>query len=174
MAAASQVPYVPVEVYLRSSYEPDAEYVDGVIEERPVGEWSHGDWQAAIVEFFRSRRKEWGIRAAGEVRVQVRSNRFRIPDVTVVDRSFPAEQIITRPPIAVFEILSPEDYAKRLITRLNDYEQMGIQTILVLDPDGGKHFHFRNGALQPLTETAFDLPGSKCRFDLAEIEKLLD
>ena len=29
--------HVPVEVYLRSSYEPDAEYVDGEIEERPAG-----------------------------------------------------------------------------------------------------------------------------------------
>jgi hypothetical protein len=29
---------IPVEVYLRSSYEPDAEYVDGKIEERPMGE----------------------------------------------------------------------------------------------------------------------------------------
>ncbi len=29
--------HVPVEVYLRSSYEPDAEYVDGEIEERPDG-----------------------------------------------------------------------------------------------------------------------------------------
>lgn len=27
MAAAAQFPYVPVEVYLNSSYEPDAEYV---------------------------------------------------------------------------------------------------------------------------------------------------
>ena len=29
--------HVPVEIYLRSSYEPDAEYVDGKIEERPNG-----------------------------------------------------------------------------------------------------------------------------------------
>ena len=28
--------HIPVEAYLRSSFEPDAEYVDGVIEERPV------------------------------------------------------------------------------------------------------------------------------------------
>ncbi len=33
--------HVPVEVYLRSSYEPDAEYVDGKIEERPMGECDH-------------------------------------------------------------------------------------------------------------------------------------
>ena len=173
MAAAAQLPFVPLEVYLRSSYEPDAEYVDGVIEERSVGEWNHADWQAAIMEYFRSRRIEWNIRAAAEVRVQVRKYNFRVPDVTVLDRNLAVEQVITHPPIAVFEVLSPEDSVTRMMTKLDDYEQMGIQTILVLDP-GGKHFRFRAGALEPLTETAFDLPGSKCRFDLAEIEKLLD
>lgn len=173
MAAAQQFPLVPLEVYLSSSYEPDAEYVDGVIEERSVGEWNHADWQAAILEFYRNRRQEWGIRAGAEVRVQVRRNRFRVPDVAVLDRNRPIEQIITHPPIAVFEVLSPEDAVTRMMTKLADYEEMGIKTILVLDP-GGKHYRFRAGALKPLTETAFDLPESKCRFDLAEIEKLLD
>jgi hypothetical protein len=41
---------VPIEVYLRSSYEPDAEYVDGEIEERPMGERDHAAWQAAILK----------------------------------------------------------------------------------------------------------------------------
>ena len=47
------------------------------------------------------------------------------------------------------------------------------RTVLLLAPDG-RHYHYRNGCLEPLTETAFDLPGSMSRFDLAEIEKLLD
>ena len=41
MTATAQMTHVPVEVYLRSSYEPDADYVDGVIEERPTGEFDH-------------------------------------------------------------------------------------------------------------------------------------
>ena len=45
--------HVPVEVYLRSSYEPDAEYVDGKIEERPMGEYDHASWQEAILAWFR-------------------------------------------------------------------------------------------------------------------------
>ena len=40
--------FVPVEVYLRTSYEPDADYVDGSIEERPMGENDHSAWQDAI------------------------------------------------------------------------------------------------------------------------------
>ncbi|WP_058188081.1 Uma2 family endonuclease [Terracidiphilus gabretensis] len=173
MAAAAQLPFVPLEVYLRSSYEPDAEYVDGVIEERSVGQYDHSSWQHALEMWFAQHAKEWDIRVRPELRIRVRKTNFRIPDVTVLDRSLPVEQVVTRPPIAVFEVLSPEDSVTRMMTKLADYEQMGIQTILVLDPDG-KHFRFRAGALEPLTETAFDLPGSKCRFDLAEIIKLLD
>jgi Uma2 family endonuclease len=173
MAAAAEITHVPVEVYLNSSFEPDAEYVEGVIEERPMGEWNHADWQAAILEFFRSRRRDWNIRAAAELRVQVSAGNFRVPDVTVTDRNLPVEQVITHPPIAVFEILSPEDTVTRMMTKLADYERMGIQTILVLNP-GGKHFRYSVGTLEPLPPVPFDLPGSACHFDLAEIEKLLD
>ena len=119
--------HIPVELYLHSSeWEPDAEYVDGQIEERPMGEWNHADWQAAILEFFRARRRDWNIRAAAELRVQVSAGNFRIPDVTVLGRNIPVEQVITHPPIAVFEILSPKDTVTRMMTKLGDYEQMGI------------------------------------------------
>ena len=173
MAATAQVTHVPVEVYLNSSYEPDAEYVDGWIEERPMGEWNHANWQAAILEFFRSRRHEWNVRAAAELRVQVSAYNVRVPDVTVLDRSLPVEQIITHPPLAVVEILSPEDTLTRMMAKLGEYERMGIPTILVIDP-AGKNYRFNGGRLEPLTAEPFDLPGSLCRFDLAEVEKLLD
>jgi Uma2 family endonuclease len=173
MAGTAQITHVPLETYLKSSYEPDAEYVDGVIEERPTGEWNHADWQAAILEFFRGRRRDWNIRAAAELRVQVSQRRFRVPAVTVLDRSLPVEQVITHPPFAVFEMLSPEDTPTRLMNKLGDYERMGIQTIVVLDPNG-THFRYRDGKLEELGAGAFDLPGSACRFDVAEIVKLLD
>jgi Uma2 family endonuclease len=165
---------VPLEVYLSSSYEPDAEYVDGVIEERTMGEWSHADWQAAILEYFRSRRVQWNIRTAAELRVQVSPRNFRVPDITVLDRSLPVEQIITHAPVAVIEILSPEDTVSRLLAKLADYAQMGIPTILVIDPKEGRHLRYVGGALEPLPASPFAFPGSACRFDLEGIEKLLD
>ncbi len=173
MAGAASTTHVPLEVYLSSSWEPDAEYVNGAIEERPMGEWSHADWQAAILEFFRTRRHEWNIRAAAELRVQVAPGNFRVPDVTVLDRNLPVEQIITRPPIAAIEILSPEDSLSRMLIKLREYELMGIKTILVLDPNG-PHYRYSGGALAELTATSFDMPGSACRFDLEGIKKLLD
>lgn len=162
-----------LEIYLNSSFEPDAEYVDGMIEERPKGEYDHSSWQHAIELWFAKHAAEWGIRVRSELRIQVTSDRFRVPDVTILDRTLPIEQIITHPPIAVFEILSPEDTVNRLLIKLADYEQMGIKTILLLNP-GGKHFRYMAGNLEKLPEAAFDLPGSVCRFDLQEIQKLLD
>jgi Uma2 family endonuclease len=173
MAATTQVAGVLLDVYLSTSYEPDAEYVNGAVEERPIGEWRHADWQAAILEYFRSRRIAWNIRAAAELRVQLAEGNFRVPDVTVLDRSLPVEQVITHPPIAAVEILSPEDTVTKMLSKLAEYERMGIRNIFVLDPKG-KHFRFAGGALEPLPAEPFDLPGSSCRFDLAEIEKLLD
>jgi Uma2 family endonuclease len=173
MAAAAQPAYVPLEVYLRSSYDPDAEYIDGIIEERPTGEYDHSSWQCAIQVWFARNAEEWAIRIRPELRVQVARNRFRVPDVALLDRNLPVEQIVTHPPIAVFEILSPEDSLNRTMTKLADYERMGIRTILLLDPSG-QHFRYVAGRLEPLPREPFDLPGSACRFHLAEIEKLLD
>jgi len=99
---------------------------------------------------------------------------YRVPDVTILNRNHPVEQIITRPPIAVIEILSPEDSLSRMLKKLREYQQMGIQTILILNPGGDDHYRFSAFGLIPLAETAFNLPGSSGRFDLDEIKKLLD
>ena len=173
MATSTQPAHMSLDLYLKSSFEPDAEYVDGVIEERPMGEWNHANWQAAILEFFRRQRIEWKIRAVAELRVQVSKNRYRVPDVTILDRNLPIEQIVTCAPIAVFEVLSPEDSINRMMAKLADYERMGINTILILDPKG-QHFRYIAGRLEPLSPEPFDLPDSSCRFDLSAIEKLLD
>jgi Uma2 family endonuclease len=164
--------YVPVEVYLRSSYEPDAEYVDGEIEERAVGEFDHGIWQAAIMKWFWLHEKEWNIRVVPELRVQVARTRFRVPDVTVLDRNQPIEQIITHAPLAVFEVLSPEDTLTRTMRKLGDYAAMGIPHIWVVDPETKTYFRFENGELHKAA--TFSLPDRAIRFEIAEIEKLLD
>jgi len=171
MAAATA--FVTVEEYLRSSFEPDAEYADGQIEERAAGENDHSAWQDAILAWFREQAKEGRIRVRPELRVQVAPTTFLVPDVTLLDRNRPIEKIVTHPPVAVFEILSPADSLKRVMAKCGQYERMGIQTILVIDPDGPR-YRYIAGRLEPLESRAFDIPGSAARFDLDEIENLLD
>lgn len=123
---------------------------------------------------FHSTRKNGTFACAPELRVQVTPGNFRVPDVTILDRNLPVEQIITHPPIALIEILSREDTLPRMLKKLREYEQMGIQTILVLDPGSEEHYRFSKLGLVPLEKSAFDLAGSSCRFDVEEIKKLLD
>ncbi len=40
---------IPVEEYLRTSYSPDVEYVDGALVERNVGDWLHSLVQRNII-----------------------------------------------------------------------------------------------------------------------------
>jgi len=171
MATATN--FVTVQEYLRSSFEPDAEYVAGQIEERVVGENDHSAWQGAIYSWFQQQALTGQIRVRPELRVQVAPDCFLVPDVTLLDRNRPIEQIVTHPPVAAFEILSPADSIRRVMTKCGRYEQMGIRTILLIDP-AGPRYRYVSGRLEPLDARAFDIPGSLARFDLDEIEKLLD
>src|SRR5260370_41918646 len=89
---------VSVEEYLNTSYSPDCEYVEGKILERNLGEFDHSRLQIRLGSYLHIREKEWGIFAVIEQRVQVKSDRFRVPDVCVVAGEQPSEQIFTRPP----------------------------------------------------------------------------
>jgi Uma2 family endonuclease len=157
---------------LRTSYEPDAEYVDGRIEERPMGEFDHASWQQAIQKWFWLHEKEWNIRVRPELRVKVAATRYRIPDVTLLDRAQPTEQIITHAPLAVFEVLSPEDSLQRLKRRLEDYRTMGIPEIWIIDPLDSSFCRYEDG--QFIRKDMFSHVEKGIAFDMNEIKKHLD
>jgi Uma2 family endonuclease len=168
---------IPVENYLDGSFdlEVDPEYVDGELEERPMGEWDHSTWQDALLAWFRENGKEWGIRARPELRVQVSPTRYRLPDVVVVSRTQPVEQTLHAAPLAVIEILSPEDRMSRVLVKLRDYETMGIRAIRVVDPRTSTLYKFESGTLKPIkstTETLSDDP--LCLIDWDAVVRLLD
>ncbi len=133
MSTATQVP-VTVNEYLHTSYSPDCDYIDGELQERNLGELDHAEVQSALVHWFRNHAKEWNIRAFTELRMQITPTRFRVADVCLIPRDERAEQVLQRPPIAVIEVLSPEDRISRYQQRFADYRQMGIANIWVVDP----------------------------------------
>src|SRR3974390_623020 len=95
--------------YLRNSYRPDCDYVDGEVQERNLGEFDHAAVQAFLTSWFFQHRHEWTLQVLPEIRIRVAERRVRIADVCLVSRSQPVEQVLARPPLAVIEILSPED-----------------------------------------------------------------
>ncbi len=124
---------VPVSEYLEQTYNPDCEYIEGVLQERNVGEISHSDAQSAVNAYARYQIQ--GFWSGVEVRVQIKADRFRIPDVTVVRGGKPTGRIITAPPEVVVEVLSPDDRAVDIIDKIDDYLAFGIPCVWVIDPD---------------------------------------
>jgi Uma2 family endonuclease len=102
----------------------------------------------------------------------VSPTRFRVPDVTVLDRSQPIEQIITQPPVAVFEILSPEDTIQRLKRKLEDYRTMGIPEVWVIDPQDGAYYRYEDRQL--LRRDSFSLTDKGIVFGMDRIKEQLD
>ena len=125
---------VSLEEYLRTSYRPDCDYVDGEVRERNLGEFEHSSTQREITLYFCIRYAGLRRRVLPEQRIQVKPNRFRIPDVCVLAESAPRESIIRTPPLLCIEILSKDDTLAEITERVKDYFQMGVPVCWIINP----------------------------------------
>lgn len=130
MASATQI---PVAEYLKTSYRPDREYIDGEVRERNVGKWEHARVQFLLALWFGSHESVWHVIGSTEQRVQVSATRVRVPDLVVV-RPEPQPDVLTAPPLLVVEILSPDDSYSDTEERARDYRAMGVETVWIIDP----------------------------------------
>jgi Uma2 family endonuclease len=119
--------------YMKTSYRPDREFVDGELRERNAGKWEHARLQALLASWFQSQEKGWSVKVATEQRVQVSPSRVRIPDVMLVSRG-PQPEVAVDPPVLVVEILSPDDTYTETQSRAADYLHMGVACVWIIDP----------------------------------------
>lgn len=143
---------VSVHEYLSTSYSPDCDYVDGVLLERNVGEKDHSKLQVRLTLFFGQRGAEWGVSVFTEQRVQVKKDRFRIPDVCVVRDPEPDEQIFTSPPFICIEILSKDDRMSEIQEKVSDYLSFGVPHVWILDPKTRKAWRCTGQGMLESTE----------------------
>jgi Uma2 family endonuclease len=136
------------EEYLSTSYRPDCDFVDGEVVERNVGEFDHGRLQGLTFSYLLSREKLWGLRVVLEQRVQVKPERFRIPDVCVVLAGKPIQQVFTDPPFLCIEVLSPADRMSRVQERIDDYLSMGVPHVWVIDPESRRGYHYTSEGMR--------------------------
>ena len=110
---------------------PDCDYLEGRLEERNAGGISHGDAQGRTYAFvlFNGR----GFWAGVAIRVQVRPDRYRVPDVVIVRGGRPPGRIITDPPELAVEILSSGDRAAGIQDKIDDYLRFGISAVWLID-----------------------------------------
>ena len=163
-----------VEQYLDSAFEADMDFVDGMLEERNLGEWEHGDLQSELVHLFRTMLPAWHCRAAVECRLQVSPTRFRVPDVMVLHPGQAAACIIRQPPLICIEILSPEDRWHRLENKLQDYVRMGVGNVWVIEPGSRDAFVLHGGGRKLAKDGILAVTGTLVSVDLNSVFAVLD
>jgi len=115
---------MPLEEYLRTSFEYDCEWVDGEVRERAMPDDDHSAMQAFFVAYFAHLKRELNVRVRPELRLHVSASRYRIPDVLLLPASAPRQPIPDTPPVLCIEILSPDDRPGELREKLADYLAM--------------------------------------------------
>jgi Uma2 family endonuclease len=178
MATASwnrtEVRTVTVEEYLKSSYRPDCDYLDGVIEERNVGEFDHSQLQTQIAFLFALKRAEWALTVLVECRLQVAARRFRIPDVMVIAASQKVDRIVREAPLLCIEVLSPEDTWAKMRARLNDYLAMGVEHVWCFDPEAREARRYTADGFSVVSEAALTVPGTAIELTIADVFSVLE
>ncbi len=160
---------ISVEEYLKSTYRPDCDLVDGEVLERNMGEGQHARIQGFLSALFFNNRKTWAVNVLPEMRVQVAPRRFRIPDLSVLEAAIPLPRIIRQPPLLCIEILSSEDRLSRMLGRIIDYTSFGVPHIWVIDPWKREAFYASAAGYAPVLDGFLQVPGTPISISLDEL-----
>jgi Uma2 family endonuclease len=160
--------------YLRTSWSPDRELVDGRIEERNLGEKDHSLIQRYLTFLFMLRRAEWGVEVFPELRTQTAAANFRVPDVLVVRAGENFERYVTRPPLIAVEILSPEDRLTAMQEKASEYRRFGVENIWIIDPEPRIAYRYTAAGLEQVQTGELTVPETPIRVLLSELFAELD
>jgi Uma2 family endonuclease len=163
-----------VREYLRTSWSPDREFVDGRIEERNLGEKEHSILQRFLTVLFAIKRDEWRVEVFPELRTQTKARNFRVPDVLVMRAGDKFERYVTQPPLIAIEILSPEDSLTAMQTKAAEYREFGVEHIWIIDPEPRIAYRYTGSALEEVRTGELTVPGTPIRVELSEMFAELD
>jgi Uma2 family endonuclease len=163
-----------VREYLRTSWSPDREYVDGHIEERNLGEKEHSIIQRYLTFLFMLKRAEWGVEVFPELRTQIAARNFRVPDVLVVRAGESFDRYLTHPPLIAIEILSPEDSLRNMQEKAAQYRSFGIGNIWIIDPEPRIAYRYTSAGLEEVQTGELAVPETPIRVVLSEMFAELD
>jgi Uma2 family endonuclease len=129
---------VSVAEYLHSTFEHDAEYVDGRIVPRSMPQKPHSKMQSYLDRTLYQVAHPPGYEVWTEqrIRTQPKPARYRVPDLCVTQGE-PAEDVFTEPPFLCVEILSPDDTAVEVWAKVREYRAFGVAYVWIVDPRHG-------------------------------------
>lgn len=134
---------IPVEEYLRTSYQPNCEYIDGVLRQKPMPTWNHAALEGRFFELISSGFPDF---AAGcEATVRIREDKYLVPDVVVQYRNRIQRPYPTDPVHICIEILSPDDRMSEVLAKCEEYHAWGVAMTWIVDPEARRAWEYRSG-----------------------------
>jgi Uma2 family endonuclease len=173
MATPTNAVSVPLDVYLKTSYRPDCDWMDGEVRERKMGEAPHSAVQKFLINYLSAREGLWGITVWPEQRVQTSATHFRVPDLCATRDTAPFERILKTAPVLCVEVMSPDDRLNELFERAEDYLAMGVESVWIVDPHKRQAWVATRGGANPVLGD-LTVAGWEIAVPLAEVFAYLD
>ena len=146
---------VSVSEYLGKSYDPNCEYIDGVLVPKPMPTSDHSSVQFTINMSIHSRFPAF--LALPELTVQIGSKKFLVPDVAVQDRSKLQRPHPIEPIVLCIEVLSPDDSLKKTLAKCETYHEWGTVNTWIVDPASRRAWQYIKGSAPQEIEPSGEL-----------------
>ena len=161
---------ISVDEYLRTSFEYDLEYVEGVLEERKMPTANHAKLLSILAWYLYSRAKAWNVEVLSDCRIRVSPDRYRIPDISVtIGRGPQPDGPIEVAPLFVIEILSPDDSLSKLRVKAKEYLGVGVKHVWTVDPASGECYQHLQRAMVAVEDRILRVDGTDIEIPMAEI-----
>lgn len=141
-----------VEEYLHTSFEnPDPEFRDGELLERNSCDSAFSETCVKLIFFFAHKGRFPRLHCRPSLRLKLRDNHYRVPDLCVFSPDEPTELIPSTPPLIVIEILSPGDRIEELASKLVEFRRWGVTHAWLVDPDSRRMYAYGSELEERLT-----------------------
>ncbi|MDP8982906.1 MAG: Uma2 family endonuclease [Acidobacteriota bacterium] len=122
------------EEYLRSTFEPDAEFVGGEIAERSLPDYLRSKIQGLLLIWFERLMERHRVQPCPGLRMCLGPCLYRVPDVVLIAGPEPEKRFPDTPPLVTVEIVSLDDRYPDVIGKLEEYRTWGVPNIWLVDP----------------------------------------
>jgi Uma2 family endonuclease len=163
---------VSVSEYLGTEYDPNCEYIDGVLVPKPMPTWRHSRVQGRIFTLIDSRFPEFVI--GTEPTVQIREKKYLVPDLAVQDASRLQEPYPIAPIVLCIEVLSPEDSLKNTFAKCEEYHAWGTVNTWIVDPVACRAWQYTKGSQPEEIDRSGELHAGPIHVPVADIFQGLD
>ena len=134
---------VPVEEYLRTSYKPACDYIDGVLRRKAMPTKKHSRLQGNAMTLVA---RDWPMyEALPELTVRIRERKYLVPDLAVMLRGDDGDPYPAEPVHLCVEILSPDDRLSAMAAKCEEYHAWGVAYTWILDPQERRAFQYDAG-----------------------------